>query len=73
MKRAIGYLAPAAAVAAMVLAPSAGAREYFVGGPVHKNDMEIVANYLIGIELKNPIRVARSFVECCLALLSVEF
>jgi len=29
---------------------SGGAREYFVGGPVHKNDMEIVANYLIGIE-----------------------
>ena len=27
------------------------AREYFVGGPVHKNDMEIVANYLVGVEM----------------------
>ena len=27
------------------------AREYFIGGPVHKNDMEIVANYLVGIEM----------------------
>lgn len=27
------------------------AREYFVGGPVHQHDMEIVANYLIGIEM----------------------
>lgn len=29
----------------------AQAREYFVGGPVHKHDMEIVANYLIGVEM----------------------
>src|SRR3974377_2024317 len=27
------------------------AREFYVGGPVHKHDMEIVANYLIGIEM----------------------
>lgn len=27
------------------------AREVFVGGPVHKNDMEIVANYLVGVEM----------------------
>ena len=27
------------------------AREYFVGGPVHQHDMEIVANYLVGIEM----------------------
>lgn len=40
------------AVATVVLlAPSAGAREYFVGGPVQKNDIEIVANYLVGIEM----------------------
>ena len=43
------YLAPI--VAALLIAPAASAREYFVGGPVHKNDMEIVANYLIGIEM----------------------
>src|SRR3979411_3431112 len=51
MKQGRGYLVPLAAVAVMVLAPAAGAREYFVGGPVHKNDMEIVANYLVGIEM----------------------
>jgi periplasmic iron binding protein len=27
------------------------AREYFVGGPITKNDMEIVANYLVGVEM----------------------
>lgn len=41
-----------AAVTALVLcASTASAREYFVGGPVHKYDMEIVANYLVGIEM----------------------
>jgi uncharacterized protein involved in high-affinity Fe2+ transport len=29
----------------------AAAKEYFVGGPVHQHDMEIVANYLVGIEM----------------------
>jgi uncharacterized protein involved in high-affinity Fe2+ transport len=29
----------------------ASAREFYVGGPVHKHDMEIVANYLVGIEM----------------------
>jgi uncharacterized protein involved in high-affinity Fe2+ transport len=29
----------------------AQAREYFIGGPVHQHDMEIVANYLVGIEM----------------------
>jgi uncharacterized protein involved in high-affinity Fe2+ transport len=38
-------------VLATALASTAGAREYFVGGPVHKNDMEIVANYLVGVEM----------------------
>lgn len=38
-------------VAAVLLVAPASAREYFVGGPVHKNDMEIVANYLVGIEM----------------------
>ena len=38
--------------AALVLAsPAAMAREYFIGGPVHKFDMEIVANYLVGVEM----------------------
>ena len=31
--------------------PAALAREYFVGGPIHQNDMEIVANYLVGVEM----------------------
>jgi periplasmic iron binding protein len=35
----------------LTLTPAASAREYFVGGPVQKNDMEIVANYLMGIEM----------------------
>ncbi len=29
----------------------ANAHEFYVGGPVHKYDMEIVANYLVGIEM----------------------
>jgi uncharacterized protein involved in high-affinity Fe2+ transport len=41
----------AACAAALLAAHPAGAREYFVGGPVHQNDMEIVANYLIGVEM----------------------
>jgi uncharacterized protein involved in high-affinity Fe2+ transport len=45
------YVVSTAIAAVMALAPAALAREYFVGGPVHKNDMEIVANYLIGIEM----------------------
>lgn len=40
-----------AAATVILLTPAAGAREYFVGGPVQKNDMEIVANYLVGIEM----------------------
>ncbi len=30
---------------------AATAAEYLIGGPAHKNDMEIVANYLVGIEM----------------------
>ena len=45
------YVVSTAIAAVTALAPAAVAREYFVGGPVHKNDMEIVANYLIGIEM----------------------
>ena len=41
----------AAASAALLAAQPAGAREYFVGGPVHQHDMEIVANYLVGVEM----------------------
>ena len=33
------------------LAQPASAREYFVGGPVHIQDMEIVANYLVGVQM----------------------
>ena len=39
------------AMAIILIAPAAFAREFFVGGPVHKNDMEIVGNYLVGIEM----------------------
>jgi uncharacterized protein involved in high-affinity Fe2+ transport len=34
-----------------ILAGPVSAREYFVGGPVHQHDMEIVANYLVGVEM----------------------
>ena len=42
-----------AATALILLAamPAAEAHEYFVGGPVHQHDMEIVANYLVGVEM----------------------
>lgn len=40
-----------AAAATILLAQPAAAREYFIGGPVHEHDMEIVANYLIGVEM----------------------
>lgn len=36
---------------ALLLCTSATAREYYVGGPVHVHDMEIVANYLVGITM----------------------
>jgi uncharacterized protein involved in high-affinity Fe2+ transport len=39
------------AAAAPLLAAPADAREYFVGGPVKEQDMEIVANYLVGVEM----------------------
>jgi periplasmic iron binding protein len=38
-------------LAVVLTGPTALAREYFVGGPVHENDMEIVANYLVGVEM----------------------
>jgi len=38
-------------VAAVLASHPASAREYLVGGPVHEHDMEIVANYLVGIEM----------------------
>jgi uncharacterized protein involved in high-affinity Fe2+ transport len=47
MKIAIAALASAA----LVVSSAAPAREYFVGGPVHQHDMEIVANYLVGVEM----------------------
>jgi uncharacterized protein involved in high-affinity Fe2+ transport len=39
------------AIGVLAASPAAVAREYFVGGPVHEHDMEIVANYLVGIEM----------------------
>ncbi len=44
----------AAALASVGLLASlhgALAREYYIGGPAHQHDMEIVANYLVGIEM----------------------
>ena len=35
----------------LALAGAAQSREYFVGGPVKEHDMEIVANYLVGVEM----------------------
>jgi hypothetical protein len=46
MKRIITLIA-----ATFVVSHAATAREYFVGGPVHDHDMEIVANYLVGVEM----------------------
>jgi uncharacterized protein involved in high-affinity Fe2+ transport len=40
-----------AAACGLLVVRSADAREYFVGGPVHQHDLEIVANYLVGIEM----------------------
>jgi uncharacterized protein involved in high-affinity Fe2+ transport len=39
------------AALALAAAGPAFSLEFFVGGPVHKNDMEIVANYLVGVEM----------------------
>jgi uncharacterized protein involved in high-affinity Fe2+ transport len=44
-------LAAATALAIASLSLPLDAREFYVGGPVHEHDMEIVANYLIGIEM----------------------
>lgn len=44
-------VATAAAAALWAQYVPANAREFFVGGPVLKNDMEIVANYLVGVEM----------------------
>lgn len=42
-----------ALLAAAILSPlAAQAREYPIGGPVHKNDMEIASSYLVGVEMK---------------------
>lgn len=40
-----------AGLSAVSGAGGVSAREYYIGGPVHKNDLEIVANYLIGVEM----------------------
>lgn len=53
MKKTVRAACAAALLGGPVLAASgsACAREYFVGGPVHQHDMEIVANYLVGVEM----------------------
>jgi uncharacterized protein involved in high-affinity Fe2+ transport len=45
------FVATAASAAMVLVAQSASAHEFFVGGPVHVHDMEIVANYLVGIQM----------------------
>ncbi len=46
-------LAIAAAVTgALALTQAAQAREYPIGGPVHAHDMEIAANYLVGVRMQ---------------------
>ena len=44
-------LAIAIACTLLALVGAAQTREYFVGGPVKEHDMEIVANYLVGVEM----------------------
>lgn len=45
-------LAPWIAAAALGLAPSlAGAAEFYIGEPVERDGMQIVPNYLVGIEM----------------------
>jgi uncharacterized protein involved in high-affinity Fe2+ transport len=41
----------ATGLAFLLPAAGASAREYFIGGPAHQHDMEIVANYLTGVEM----------------------
>lgn len=48
MNRTVSMICAAIALA---VTSAASAREYYIGGPVHKFDMEIVANYLIGVEM----------------------
>ncbi len=51
MKGSIMMRPIAGALACLVLAGPLQAREVYVGGPVQHEDMEIVANYLVGIEM----------------------
>jgi uncharacterized protein involved in high-affinity Fe2+ transport len=44
-------LIPFALATSLLAAAPTDAREYFVGGPVKQQDMEIVANYLLGVEM----------------------
>ncbi|HZV20168.1 MAG TPA: iron transporter [Hyphomicrobiales bacterium] len=50
MKRTV-WIATLTFGAGAILACPALGREYYIGGPVHKHDMEIVANYLVGVEM----------------------
>lgn len=47
MKRLVGL----AGAMVLGLIDGSAAKEYFVGGPLHEHDMEIVANYLVGVEM----------------------
>ncbi len=50
MRRSIAASCLAAVVCGS-LCSTVSAREYFVGGPLHVQDMEIVANYLVGVQM----------------------
>ncbi|MDB5459594.1 MAG: hypothetical protein JWO72_1335 [Caulobacteraceae bacterium] len=44
-------IAAAAALGLAATSQGVSAREFYVGGPVHIQDMEIVANYLVGVQM----------------------
>ena len=50
MKRIL-YATSLAAAALAVHLPAAAAKEFYVGEPVVKNDMQLVPHYLLGIEM----------------------
>lgn len=47
----IRFQAALATATLLAVSSTAQAREYPVGGPVHAHDMEIVVNYLLGVEM----------------------
>jgi periplasmic iron binding protein len=52
MRAPKGFIFAPLCLAFLLGAVPAHAREYHVGGPVHMHDMEIVANYLVGVRME---------------------